>query len=81
MNTIAKYYETGRKSYVVGHTKLPESLSNLEDRRAQMKKTFEHKFEQLAKFYEYYKENGHFPVEFIGFLPQTDEEDRKKIVK
>jgi len=81
MNVVGKYYETGRKSYIVGHTKLPESTRDLQERRNRMKETIEFKLEQMVKFCEYYHANGKFPVEFLGFLPQSEDEDRTKIVK
>lgn len=81
MNAVAKFSETGKESYFVGHTKIPDSDNNLEDRRMRVKSNLEEKKQQLISVCEYYAEHKKLPFDLIGFLPQSEVEDRKNLVK
>lgn len=81
MNAIAKFSETGKASYFVGHTKLPDNANNLDDRRLRVKNNIEERKAQLIALCEYYAEHKELPFDLIGFLPQSEDEDRSKLVQ
>ena len=61
MNAIAKFSETGKASYFVRHTKLPDNANNLDDRRLRVKNNIEDRKAQLIALCEYYAEHKEWP--------------------
>lgn len=80
-NTLNKLRDTGETSYIVGHTKLPDDNNDLKDRRHNVLKNIEDRRKSLLAFVEYYNKYGRLPFDFIGFLPQDQNEDRTKLVQ
>ena len=69
------------KSYFVGHTKLVDSVEELDEKRANMLKNLDRKLEDLIAVCKYYNETGELPFGLIGFLPQSSTECAdKKII-
>lgn len=81
MNSIAKYSETGKESYLVGHTKTPDNSNNLLDRRIRLKNNIEERKAQLIALCEYYVQHKKLPFDLIGFLPQCETENRAKLAE
>lgn len=81
MNAIAKFDETNKKSYFVGHTKTPDNSNNLADRRLRVKNNIEQRKTQLIALCEYYMKHEELPFELIGFLPQSETEDRTSLIQ
>ena len=76
MNSIKKYHETGKDSYVVLHVDAPNKSGNL--------KTF--RKNQLSQYEEYksmFTKLGmkHFPLHVLGFMYQdTESEDKRRLI-
>jgi hypothetical protein len=80
-NAIAKYSLESSdtslnegKSYIVGHTKLVDSVEELNEKRENIVSTINKKLEDLIAICEYYNKTGKLPFELIGFLPQSSDE-------
>lgn len=78
-NAISKFHEKGEYSYTVGHTKLPDA-DGVGATREYMEDSFLFRAEQLKSVCEHYKKTGEIPLEFIGFLPQDQHENRNELI-
>ena len=76
INSIKKYHETGKDSYVVLHVEAPNKSGSL--------KTFrENQINQYNMYKEMFTTLGmkHFPLQILGFMYQdTEGEDKKFLV-
>ena len=82
MNASRKFFETGKESYFICHTKSPTEMEDLSDKRVKMLAKFQELEEALLDVFEYYEENGKFPWSVEGFLPadKKNQEDMTKLV-
>ena len=89
MKGILKYGETEKKSKYYLHTKQPLMTSKSQPskgstslKRQSMVDTIDFINYSLDKIFEYKKQNGCYPFEIIGFLPQDqkDGEDMTKLI-
>lgn len=78
-NAIAKFHDKGEYSYTVGHTKLPDA-DGVGVTREYMEESFLNRAAQLKSVCENYKKTGEIPLEFIGFLPQDQHENRNELI-
>jgi len=89
MKGILKYGETGKPSKYYLHTKQPlmtaksqPSKGSTNLKRQSMVDTIDFITYSLDKIFEYKKQNGCYPFEIVGFLPQDhkDGEDMAKLI-
>ena len=89
MKGILKYGETEKKSKYYLHTKQPLMTSKSQPskgstslKRQSMVDTIDFINYSLDKIFEYKKQNGCYPFEIVGFLPQDqkDGEDMTKLI-
>tara|TARA_R110000868_G_scaffold85896_3_gene241291 strand:- start:1071 stop:2066 length:996 start_codon:yes stop_codon:yes gene_type:complete len=81
MNAIKKYNETGLESYFLCHTKAPTERNDLGDKRDSMKDEFSKLENALESVMEFHSENGRFPWNVEGFLPQDNRSGEKAVLK
>lgn len=81
VHAIKRYAREDSESYFVCHTKAPTEDSPLEDKRDGMLESFQSLEEDLLKVYEFYNENGRFPWNVEGFLPQDHKNKEDKFIK
>lgn len=81
MSACKKYHEAQRESYFLCHTKAPTEKEDINTKRIEMLNTFQNLEGALKSVFEYYKENGKFPWNVEGFLPQDHKTNEKEIVR
>lgn len=80
VNAIKKYANEDRESYFVCHTKAPTEDSPLDYRRERMVESFENLENNLIRVFEFYQENGRFPWNVEGFMPQDHKNKEDKFI-
>jgi hypothetical protein len=81
VNATKKYAETGKESYFILHTKSPTEKFPLDDKRVRMKDTFKSLEDSLVEVFKYYEENGIFPWNVEGYLPQNHKTKESSFIK
>ena len=80
MNAARKFYETGKESYFICHTKPPTEMESLYDKRAKILSKFEELEEALVEVFEFYQKNEKFPWKTVAFMP-ADKENEESMTK
>lgn len=81
IGAIKKLKESGgKKSYFVLHTDSPEKNKDIPIMRRDMINAFQNAEESLKYFVKWYNKHKCMPWEIVGFLPQIDGENEKKLI-
>jgi hypothetical protein len=72
MNSIKKFSETNRESYLVCHTKTPTKKDNANSKRVKMRKTIERINNDLDAVFSFKQENGYYPWDVETFVAQDN---------
>lgn len=81
ISATRKFSESGQESYFTIHTKSPTEKFSVNDRRTKMVNQFKTLETDLLKVFEFYQNNGRFPWQVVGCLPQDIAAGEKKYIK
>jgi hypothetical protein len=81
VNALRKFFETGKESIFLCHTKAPNDNMDLQSKRENMIASFDARMDHILAAAEFYRKNGRMPYTIEGFLPQDLKANEKSIIK